>query len=61
MKPLSAWWREHVAEAVPITEQEASEEPGAGHNTQRSTLVLDFFHIGPTTIGSIDLQNHTTI
>lgn len=48
-----------MAEALPITaEQEASEEPGTGHNTERSTLGLYFIHIDYTTIEPIDLQNN---
>lgn len=44
-----------MAEAVPITgEQEASEEPGTGHNTER----LYFIHIDCTTIEPIDLQHN---
>lgn len=55
VKHLGAWWWEHVAEALPITvEQEASEEPGTGHNTER----LYFIHIDCTIIEPIDLQNN---
>lgn len=44
-----------MAEAVPIkVEQEVSEEPGTGHNTER----LYFIHIDCTTIEPIDLQHN---